>query len=304
MTDPTTHVSRPAGQTAPTEAPVPPAKAAFGLRHRRNFIIVTIIGFLMAVLAPLQTHFISFWPRLAFWEILMLSGATIGIGVTEAIEAWGRLRAKPYLEAPVIGVLIALPLNMIVVGAGQIFFGATNIGLLQFLTYFAFTALISIAVTALNLVVTRRSDVAPEVPPIFAPIDGTDGKHPGMADETPKLVQNQASTLPVAGPLLAERLAPAAREIGIIALQAEDHYLRVHFMGGQSELVLMRLSDAMAELPPDKGSQTHRSWWVARHADRCVTRSDGRATLSVGDDLTVPVSRSFYKKLQQEGWFA
>ena len=50
-----------------------------------------------------------------------------------------------------------------------------------------------------------------------------------------------------------------------IALQGEDHYVRIHTALG-SELVLMRLGDAIQELDGLEGERVHRSWWVARRA--------------------------------------
>ena len=64
----------------------------------------------------------------------------------------------------------------------------------------------------------------------------------------------------------------------------------------------MRLSDAIAELPAGAGAQTHRSWWVAKDAVRGVTKADGRATLTLAEPLEAPVSRSFYKALNDAGW--
>lgn len=78
----------------------------------------------------------------------------------------------------------------------------------------------------------------------------------------------------------------------IIALEAEDHYLRVHTTLG-SELVLMRLSDAVASIEPDLGLQVHRSWWVA-HAAICeVNRADQRLQLRLANGLAVPVGRTY-----------
>ena len=51
----------------------------------------------------------------------------------------------------------------------------------------------------------------------------------------------------------------------ILALESEDHYVRVYGARG-SELLLIRLRDAIAEMDGTPGEQTHRSWWVARDA--------------------------------------
>ncbi len=293
-----------AGAKTPTAGVATPIRPGFGARHRRAFVIVIVIGFIMAVIAPLQTDNIGFWPRLAFWQILMVSGAVIGIGVTEAVETWGRLRPWPWVEVPTVGILIALPLTMILIGTGQIFFGAFAITGQRFLVHLGLTSLISVAITALNVMVNRR-DVEAVVPTPVAPIMMQSDEHADVVPNLPPAMKEASpASPPVAGPLLADRLPPPLRHVGIMALQAEDHYLRVHLVGGQSELVLMRLSDAMAELPPHKGAQTHRGWWVARDADRTVKRAEGRATLTLSENLEVPVSRSFYKQLQQDGWFS
>ncbi len=85
------------------------------------------------------------------------------------------------------------------------------------------------------------------------------------------------------------------------AVEAEDHYLRLHTSQGQ-DLILMRLSDAIAELQGIEGAQVHRSWWVARTAIVEAVRGDGRATLTLKDGAEVPVSRTYARLLRQSGW--
>lgn len=78
----------------------------------------------------------------------------------------------------------------------------------------------------------------------------------------------------------------------IVALEAEDHYLRVHTTLG-SDLVLMRLSDAIAAIEPDLGLQVHRSWWVAQDAICEIIRSEQRFHLKLRNGLSVPVGRTY-----------
>ena len=61
------------------------------------------------------------------------------------------------------------------------------------------------------------------------------------------------------------RQLPPALGRDLLALEMEDHYLRIHTNIG-SDLILLRLRDAMAELGPKRGRQVHRSWWVAEGA--------------------------------------
>ena len=267
---------------SPTAAQSTPAAAGFGVRHRRSYLLAIGIGIVMAIIAPLETDQIGLLPRLAFWEILMVSGATLGLGVTELIEGWGRLRRWPWLEVPVIGILIALPLTLIVMGTTAMFFGAQDTGLIRFGYNFAITALISVAITALgHMIHGNKSNDVPSL--------------------TPVVTLAIITTIPKAN-RFAERLPMPFRSAPVIALQAEDHYLRVHFQNGQSTLILMRLSDAIAELPADTGAQTHRSWWIAKEAVRSVVKGEGRATLNLDHAIKAPVSRSFYKALGDAGW--
>jgi xanthosine utilization system XapX-like protein len=98
-----------------------------------------------------------------------------------------------------------------------------------------------------------------------------------------------------------ERLPLKLRGGEVWAVEAEDHYLRLHTSKGQ-DLVLMRLSDAVAELEGIEGAQVHRSWWVARDAITEAVRGDGRATLTLKDGAEVPVSRTYARLLRERGW--
>lgn len=269
---------------APAGGTVAPVAAGFGSRHRNSYLLAMGIGVVMAIIAPLQTDVIGLIPRVAYWQILMMSGATLGLGVTELVERWGGLRNFPWAEVPLVGTLIALPLTLIVMGTGAMFFGAQASGVFRFGYNFGVTAVISIAITALGHAINSGKDRTPENLLTLVP----------MVQTPPSPESNR----------LADRLPLALRSLPIIALQAEDHYLRVHLAGGQSTLILMRLSDAITELPADAGAQTHRSWWVAKDAVRDVGKGDGRATLSLDHAIEVPVSRSYYKALGDAGWLS
>jgi DNA-binding LytR/AlgR family response regulator len=115
-------------------------------------------------------------------------------------------------------------------------------------------------------------------------------------------VETHASSPGAAPARFLDRLPPRLRGARLLAVQAEDHYLRLHTDRG-SDLILMRLSDALAELEGLEGAQTHRSWWVARDAVASVARGDGRAALTLDGDITAPVSRRYAKALREAGWW-
>lgn len=106
------------------------------------------------------------------------------------------------------------------------------------------------------------------------------------------LSQEQAEPKPAAFPAaLLSRLPP---HIGtrIIAIETEDHYLRVHAAGGGA-LILMRMADAVALLDPRLGTQVHRRWWVAEAAVAGMKTEGGKLSLRLCDDTVVPVGRTF-----------
>jgi hypothetical protein len=114
--------------------------------------------------------------------------------------------------------------------------------------------------------------------------------------------QTHAARASAPPPKFLARLPAKLQGADIFAVEAEDHYLRLHTSLGQ-DLILMRLADAIAELEGLEGAQTHRSWWVAKAAVADVERGDGRATLTLKDGAEVPVSRGFAKQLRSAGWF-
>jgi DNA-binding LytR/AlgR family response regulator len=88
----------------------------------------------------------------------------------------------------------------------------------------------------------------------------------------------------------------------LIAVEADDHYLRVHTDAG-SELVTARMSDAMNELAAAHGFRVHRSWWVAADAVEAVQWRKGVGEVRLVGGLVTPVSRSYGPALKAAGWF-
>ena len=112
------------------------------------------------------------------------------------------------------------------------------------------------------------------------------------------------AVIPPPTPMGASRLAgrlPLKQRGLIVALQAEDHYVRVHTAAG-STLLLMRIGDAIDELDNAEGLKVHRSWWVARAAV-CGIISDGRRMrLELSNGLIAPVTREMIPQIRRLGW--
>jgi hypothetical protein len=87
----------------------------------------------------------------------------------------------------------------------------------------------------------------------------------------------------------------------ILALESEDHYVRVHGMHG-SELLLLRLRDAIVEMDQHPGEQTHRSWWVSRGAVAGVSGTGRTREVRLVNGLRVPVARDSISRLERSGF--
>lgn len=91
---------------------------------------------------------------------------------------------------------------------------------------------------------------------------------------------------------------PLARDV--LALQMEDHYVRVHTARG-SELILMPLGQAIERMPVE-GLRTHRSWWIARHAVVAIDGTPRAMRLHLSNGVIAPVARSAVAHLKAAGW--
>ncbi|WP_419907184.1 LytTR family DNA-binding domain-containing protein [Hoeflea sp.] len=74
-------------------------------------------------------------------------------------------------------------------------------------------------------------------------------------------------------------------------LSMQDHYVEVVTDRG-SQLVLMRLADAISETEPVSGLQVHRSHWVAFDAVARTRREKERYIVEMKGGAVLPISRS------------
>ena len=84
----------------------------------------------------------------------------------------------------------------------------------------------------------------------------------------------------------------------IISISMEDHYARITTTLGQ-HMLLMRLSDVMAELGDGGGLQVHRSHWVALPHLRDVEKSGTRHFARLSDGRSLPVSATYLPAVQE-----
>jgi len=245
--------------------------------RRRHFVLSIGVAGGAALVLTLTGAFGTgdepFHERLVYWLVVMAVGS-----------AWGQLcqhflarridpDARPWLNVAALTAIVAVPMCLFVWAATGLFFRGE---------LFALSVLSLLVVP----VVTVTAVVSALV--VF------------LGRATP--VQTHASADASKPARFVERMPLRLRHARLVAVEAEDHYLRVHTDQG-SDLILMRLSDALDELEGLEGAQTHRSWWVARDSVRGASRGDGRATLELEGGIAAPVSRRYARALREAGWY-
>jgi DNA-binding LytR/AlgR family response regulator len=211
------------------------------------------------------------WMDALQWAVDSAVGAAIGLSVARWWVPQSWFHEKLWAAALVIAASVAAPLTLVVLG-WVVFLHHAPLSLALVVSILPSAFGSSLAMTALAFLVRRPATVTHAAPPSAPP------------------------------PKFLERLPQKLRGADLYAVEAEDHYLRLHTSLGQ-DLILLRLADAIAELEGLEGAQTHRSWWVAKAAVASVERGDGRATLTLKDGAEVPVSRGFARELRSAGWF-
>lgn len=252
----------------------------------RSLVIAVIAALFMTFVGAVGTGQVPLGSRLMYWLTVMMTGALIGLGISGAIHQWGRLRDRAIVEGALIAVLIALPLTVVVVMANIFFLGAASPGPIEFAVIGGVVLVVSMLLTTINYAMARPALPATRSLPTVAP-----------AAIEPEAVGRSEQ------PALLSRLPVHLRQARLLALQAEDHYLRVHTNNG-SALILMRMGDAMTELAGIEGKRVHRSWWVARDAVVDTPSDKGRTLLRLDGGLEVPVSRSSRPELARDGWLS
>ncbi|MFN4288559.1 MAG: LytTR family transcriptional regulator DNA-binding domain-containing protein [Brevundimonas sp.] len=259
------------------------------------------VGFFLAISGAFNTANTSLGQRIVYWTLMMILGGLWGHASSAAICRVIDLRRHPLTGAIVQVLVISGPLSVIIWFASGLFFRGRPYPL-EYLGGFIVPVLaITALLTGINLLREMRQPAArpePAQPDSSLP-------EPTLPEPTlpePTLPELGQPSPPADGPAaLMDRLPHRLRAARLLAIEAEDHYLRLHTDQG-SDLVLMRLSDAVRALATVDGAQTHRSWWVARDAIVSVERDDGRATLTLISGLKVPVSRTHAKALRDRGF--
>ncbi|MGR3433301.1 MAG: LytTR family DNA-binding domain-containing protein [Shimia sp.] len=215
-------------------------------------------------------------PLALYWVVVAIAGYALGTFVSAACRVG--LAGWPWaLRVAATGAAIGILAAAGLVGLNRALFGPLYDG-------WGDVAGFSAVVVAVAMVVTVILDLG------FAAASGQ--AEPGSG--------SGPTTGPEAGPALMARLPLEARG-PLVALCAEDHYVRVRTAAGEA-LVLMRLGDAVTEAAPTPGLRTHRSHWVAEAAVGAARRRGDGAVVVLHDGTEIPVSRANLPALRERGW--
>jgi LytTr DNA-binding domain len=246
-------------------------------RWRREFGVLLAIGLMLGWLGPYGTYgCLDVTERLAYWTLRSLLFGIICLAAFELVSATGLGVSWPPVRRTLASVLIASLPCALIGFVLAVLLRHVPVSPLQFADVYGRVAIVT-AVVGMPLLLMRM----------------------------PRMHRSQASsrTMPAAkvGVSAFLRRVPARLGTELLYIEVEDHYLRVHTARG-SDLVLLRLSDAIGELDPAIGRQVHRSYWVARNAVARVERAEHRTWLVLTSGARLPVSRTYLPVLRAEGW--
>ena len=240
-----------------------------------DLAMLLAIGLLMGFLGPFASERAPLVGRYVYWMICMVGGGVIGV-VADALlsrrmaSTWWRVAVVSVATTPLVSLLVLTTEHLLMGGA----FGWR--GYLRLVLWQVWPILL--AVMTVRALVWRRPPARVETRTVVAP------------------------PLPEAEAAFRRRLSAKRREARLIAVEAHDHYLKVHTDAG-SELITLRFADALDELARAHGWRVHRSWWVAADAVRDVRWRRGVGEMRLAGDLVAPVSRTYAPVLKDAGWF-
>ena len=239
-------------------------------RFALELALLVAVGLVLGLLGPYRTLDVPPLLRTAYWLVATIGSGLAGIAVDSLLGP--RIR-RLWLRVAVVALAMTPPVTAFIYGLNAWMLDLPRrwwlLPQLAWQVFVVALGLMALRALAWRRVVETRTVVVPPLP---------------EAERAFRL-----------------RLSAKRRAARLIALEAEDHYVRVHTDAG-SELVSMRFAEAVEELALAHGYRLHRSWWASADAIEAVRwkRGGGEARLVGG--ITAPVSRSCAAELKQAGW--
>lgn len=235
--------------------------------------LLVFIGLMMGFLAPFASDQAPLAGRYAHWMVVMVGSGLMTFAVDEAFR---RRMSVTWRRLLVVSVLMTPPTALLVIVSGRLLAGGRISGPI-YLDLLWQVWPILLAVMSVRALIWRRAPVRVETRTVI---------------EAP---------LPEAEATFRRRLSARRRGARLIAVEAHDHYLKVHTDAGE-ELITLRFADALKELAGAHGWRVHRSWWVAADAVQSARWRRGAGELTLLGGLVAPVSRAHRAVLKEAGW--
>jgi hypothetical protein len=248
--------------------------SAAATRWAVDLATLAAIGLLMGFLGPFGSDRIPDSDRYIYWMVCMVGGGVIGIVADDLLSSW---LVGTWRRVAVVSTAMTPAVSLLVLTTEHFLLGG-RLDVEGFLRLLWQVWPILLAVMVVRALVWRRPPARVETRTVIAP------------------------PLPEAEAAFRRRLSAKRRAARLIAIEAHDHYLKVHTDAG-AELVTLRFGDALDELAGAHGWRVHRSWWVAADAVEDVRWRRGAGELRLVGGLTAPVSRTFRPVLKEAGWF-
>ncbi len=251
-----------------------------------ELLIMALIGLVFGFLGPFGTYAMPVALRLAYWVGFIIIGYAIFRPVSISAGWLRESIAMPFWTAELLATAIAaLPLTFLIGFAMSGMRFDPSLWGDRFLLLYLQCALIGFGIFLFMRL-------------LFGP-DSPENENDAVRETKLPEIEPEPEKIAPVQTKLHDRLSGFPDRI--IALGVEDHYVRVH-SAERTEMLLLRLSDAIKEMEPMEGMQVHRSWWVARDAILTSKRDGRNLRLSLSGGLEVPVSRANVTKLKQMGW--
>lgn len=226
------------------------------------------VSLLAGISGPFETFtMLSTAPRVLYWSVVVFATYAAGAYVNTFLHYRGGLwlETSP-ARLPIMGLATGCAVMIVLLIINTAAFGWIYPTFGSFLTAFAFIVLISYIVVGLLM--------------LLAPLPDAQTSPPNIMD----------------------RIALEKRG-ALVSLSVQDHYVQVVTTRG-TDMILMRLSDAIRETGETPGLQVHRSHWVATGQVIKVNRTGERAVLRMSAGPDIPASRSYIPALRDAGLLA
>lgn len=247
------------------------------LRRPVFWAVIGLLSLVLGLSGPFGTYDSqSTLPRLGYWAVIVVLTSLVGWLVATWVVLAFELKGWPFwAEALAAGGAVGVAVSLAVQGVNAALLDLPFLSVEALSRQAPATLVIALAVTAALLWTNRRA-ARPWAPPSAAPVPGT----------------------PPAQRLLAR--LPLDKRGALVSLSVQDHYTEITTTAGRA-LILLRLSDAIAEAEGVPGLQIHRSHWVALSAVARVRRDGARAVVTLKDGREVPVSRTYLPDVKGAG---